>query len=476
MTTKIIKKTLESISNGIQGKRNETLDSQNFPFKDLKLSPYDIRENRDIKKLKNNLVRDGQLQVITISMNNGIPTVVNGRTRHITMEEINADEQTKDMFSTVKVEVYEDLTELEQDYLNAQINVSQNPLTPNEKVNFVKKYINILDPKALGEALGIAKEMLEMYIETAETNDEVQQAFSPQNEGHGRSDVKVEELGKTAKAYKSESGGVAPDVKTYVALGKAFDSMDYTRDKKRKIVPLVAKKTAKLQQNPSIVKKFTTKEIIEIAVKETSITNSSANGGTGDKLPKNSSEKYNIIDDLLNDTYDFAIVYFTESLYRIDENGNKIESETKRIIDNVDEIVVVGNEIEKLVEIEEYALSLGKKFTYYNDDVINMCVDMEGDDRKGFIYVNGAMLYAQRPEFMNYLKNKYPKSTIAMVVIDLLFAKSQVYAGAINTERLTVYAGAKHFDDVLAIFKKTVKLVKIKQYASLPQKKYILHL
>ena len=36
----------------------------------------------------------------------------------------------------------------------------------------------------------------------------------------------------------------------------------------------------------------------------------------------------------------------------------------------------------------------------YNEDVITACdVILEEDDRKGFVYVNGASLFAQRPEF-----------------------------------------------------------------------------
>lgn len=473
MKTKLKTITLESISKKIQTKRNEKLDSLNFSFSKLQLSDYDIRESRDISKLTEDLVRDGQLQVITVSVCNGISTIVNGRTRYLAMKEINGNEETKDLFSTVNVEVYNDLSELEQDYLNAQINVSQNPLTANEKVNFVKKYLNVLDPKALGKALGIAKEMLSNYIETASTDDVVQKAFSPQSEGYGRSDVKVEELGRTAKAYKSESGGVAIDVTTHVEMGKALAALDYTRDKKRKIVPIIAKKTAKLQQNEKIVAKFTPKEIVAIAVKETSLTN--PNGGSGDKLPKNSSEKYKTVDSLLKKTYDFAVILYAESLYRTDSKGNQIESETKRIIDKVNEIIVIGNETEKLLDIEEYALEQGKKFKFYNDEVIDAIQILKDDDRNGFVYVNGAMLYAQRPEFLNYLKKKYPKSTVAMVVIDLLFGKSQAYAGVRETELITVYAGAENFDEVIDIYKKSVKFLKIRQFATLPQKKYIIY-
>jgi hypothetical protein len=89
--------------------------------------------------------------------------------------------------------------------------------------------------------------------------------------------------------------------------------------------------------------------------------------------------------------------------------------------------------------------------------------------------VNGAMLYAQRPEFMNYLKAKYSNSTVAMVVIDLLFGKSQVYAGDRIKEIITVYGGAESFDEIIQKFKKAVKFSKFRKYAEKPQEKYIVY-
>jgi len=140
-------KNLASVSKSIQSKRNEKLDSQKFPLSKLQLSSYDIRKNRTgSPKLRNDLKRDGQLQPITVSKNGDVYTVVNGRTRQIEMMELN---QSDDLFNMVKVEIYEDLTELEQNYLNAQINISQNPLTPDEKIEFVVKYKDELNPEDL---------------------------------------------------------------------------------------------------------------------------------------------------------------------------------------------------------------------------------------------------------------------------------------------------------------------------------------
>jgi hypothetical protein len=468
---------LETISASIQTKKRADLDTQSFPLSKLKLSPYDIRKNRARNpKLKEDLLRDGQLQPITINVKtNGKKitnintaneaTVINGRTRKIEMDELS---KTKGLFKTVNVEVYVDLDELEEDYLNAQINVSQNPLNADEKVEFVRKYKDILDPLALGKALGIEDKMLENYMEVAEANEEVLEEFRPQSEGHGRSEIKVEEYGKMSKAVKQAGVEPADSPELMKALGKQSAKCNLTRDAKRIKMPKLAKRSAELFNNTSIAGKFTVEEIVEFADRETS-----ANGSSGDKLPQNSSEKYKIIDGLLKGTYDFAVILFAEGLHRIDDEGNSIESETKRIIDAVPEIILVGNEIEKLVEAQDYAIGLGKICDIHIEDAIEMCEVLKEDSRRGFIYVNGAMLYAQRPEFLNYLRDKYSKSIIAMVVLDLLFGKSQVYAGDRTKEIITVYGGAQNFDEVIAKFKKVVKFSKFRKYAESPQEKYI---
>lgn len=469
---------LESISKSIHLKKRADLDTQNFPLAKLKLSLYDIRKNRSRNsKLKEDLARDGQLQPITININtNGLlitkadveignieANVINGRTRKIEMDDLN---QSDSLFNNVTVEVYENLSELEEDYLNAQINVSQNPLNADEKVEFVKKYKDVLDPIALGKALGIAEVMLENYLEVAEADDEVLDEYRPQSEGYGRSEIKVEEYGKMSKAVKQ--AGVKPTKELMIALGKQSAKSNLTRDSKRIKMPKLAKRSAELLNNKTITDKFTVEEIVEFADKETSVC-----GNSGDKLPQNSSEKYKTINNLLKGKFNFALILFAEGLYRIDEDGNQIESETKRIIDEVTEITLVGNEIEKLVEAQEYAIQNGKICNIHMEDVIEMCEVLKDDDRRGFIYVNGAMLYAQRPEFMNYLKTKYSNSTVAMVVLDLLFGKSQVYAGDRIREIITIYGGAENFDEVIAKFKKVVKFSKFRKYAQTPQEKYI---
>ncbi len=468
---------LESISKNIQLKRRADLDTQNFPLIKLGLSLYDIRKNRGRNfKLQEDLQRDGQLQPITVNIKTDgtavadvnlvhEATVVNGRTRKIEMDELN---KIQGLFKYVKVEVYENLTELEEDYLNAQINVSQNPLSADEKVEFVRKYKNVLDPLALGKALGIAEVMLENYLEVAEADEEVLEEYRPQSEGYGRSEIKVEEYGKMSKAVKQ--AGIEPTKELMIALGKQSAKCNLTRDAKRIKMPKLAKRSAELFSNESIASKFTVEQIVEFADKETNV-----NGSSGDKLPQNSSEKYKFINGLLKGTYEFAVILFAEGLMRIDEEGNSVESETKRIIDKIDEIILVGNEIEKLVEAQDYASGLGKSCIIHIEDVVEMCEVLKDDDRRGFIYVNGAMLYAQRPEFMNYLKAKYSNSTVAMVVIDLLFGKSQVYAGDRIKEIITVYGGAESFDEIIQKFKKAVKFSKFRKYAEKPQEKYIVY-
>lgn len=474
MTTKTVtqKVTLENIGISIQSKRNRKLDQEFFPFENLLLSEYDIRENRQIGKLKDDLLRDGQLQPLTVNINTGEEkaTVVNGRTRYLDMNDLNIE--SNNMFEFVSVEVYENLTQMEQDYLNAQINVTQSPLTANEKLAFVDKYKDDLDPIELGEALGLSPAQVEKYKAVSKMSTTTREKYTQKTEGYGRGDINIETAGDTILSYESENDGVTPDNETLDALGDKFNEMNMTRDIKRKLVKKVSKETAKLKKDVRITSTYTTKEIVEIATSEA--THNNNEGGSGNNLPKNSSEKYKIVDKLLKkEKYDFSLILFAESLYRINDEGKEVESETKRIIDKVCEVTVVGNEIMKLTDIKEYGDGEKKKIKTLYGDAITNCKSLGEDTRKGFIYVNGASLYAQRPEFMNYLKKKYPNSTIVMVVLDLLFGKSQVAQEKRNTEIITIYGGVENFNEVLTYFKKSVKKVKFKKYAETPQEKYI---
>ena len=459
--------TIELISKSIQSKRNEKLDSQDFPISKLKLASYDIRKNRSRNsKLKEDLLRDGQLQPITININTGEDegTVINGRTRCIEMRDL------PDLFKTAKVEVYENLTQLEQNYLNAQINVSQNPLTPDEKREFIIKHMNEIPIKEMAKALGLGMEMFKNYMATTKVSNDVLKAWTPKSKGHGRGKVKVEELGKAIRMYERKGAKVSTKTlnETFKKLGELSERSDATRDDKRKDFPKIVEKVAEMQKNPVLNKKYD----VDTLVKSASKAVSNSNGCSGDKLPQNSSEKYKIVDGLLKTPYDFAVLLYAEGLYR-DDNGIQVDSETKRVIDAVNEIIVVGNELAKISEIEDYAKPLGKTVIIINDDVIEACDDLKIDNRKGFIYVNGASLHSQRPEFMNYLKAKYPKSTIAMVFLDLLFGKSQVYKGATLKERITIYGGVENFNEVITKFKSLVKFSKFRKYADNPQEKYI---
>jgi len=275
-------------------------------------------------------------------------------------------------------------------------------------------------------------------------------------------------------SYQTESGGSAPDDETLNELGDTFNNMTMNRDVKRKLVKKVSKQTAKLQKDSRITATYSTKEIVKIAERESTFNNNE--GGSGDVLPKNSSKKYKIVDDILKaDTYEFAILLFAEGLYRIDENGNEVESETKRIIDKVPNIMVCGNETIKLMDMQEYGEKNNKKVVVKNEDVMSVCKGLKPSNKKGIIYVNGAGLYSQRPEFINYLKSIYPNSTVAVVVLDLLFGKSQVCQDDRNKEIITVYGGAKNFNEVIAFHKKQVKFLKVRKYATTPQEKYIFY-
>ena len=473
-------KDLKTISASILSKRRADLDTENFPLSKLTLSSYDIRKNRVRNpKLKEDLKRDNQLQPITVNAKtDGKPlnkledaelvVTVNGRTRKIEMDELFAE---TGIFANISVVVYNNLTELEENYLNAQINISQNPLTPDEKREFIIKYKDEISIEEMAKALGLGLEMFKNYLATTKVNDDVLNAWTPKSDGHGRGSVKVEELGKAIRTYERTNPTVDKKTlnKSFIKFGKESETSVLKRDDKRLHLPKLIEKVAEYQKNPALTKKYSLDTLLKSASKEVSNISS---GSSGDKLPQNSGKKYKIIDSLLKDKYDFAVLLFAEGLYR-DDNGSLVDSETKRVIDAIDEIIVVGNEIEKISEIEDYAKSLNKKITIYIEDVLVASDKLKVDNRKGFVYVNGAGLYSQRPMFMNYLKTKYPKSKIAMIFLDLLFCKSQVYTSATLRELITVYGGANNFDEVVSKFKTLVKFSKFIKYADSPQKKYI---
>lgn len=461
-------KKLSEISASIKSKKNEKLDSQSFPIQKLLLSKYDIRKNRNTEKMKEDLLRDGQLQPLTVNINTGedFATIVNGRTRYLGMI------VHPKKFPTANVEVYENLTILEQNYLNAQINVSQNPLSPDEKREFIIKHQHELPMEEMAKALGLGMEMFKNYHATTKVSTDVLKSWVA-TKGYGRGSVKVEELGKSIRAYERKNKDIDKKTlnKTFKKLGKLSENLDLRRDDKRKDFPKMVEQVAILQKNQTLTKKYDVATIIKSAAKQ--VTN--INGSSGDKLPANSSKKYKIIDSLLKDKYEFAILLFAEGLYR-DDNGTQVDSETKRVIDAVDEIIAVGNELEKLSEIEDYALSLNKKVIIHVEDVLEACDSiLKKDGRKGFVYVNGASLFAQRPQFMNYLKAKYPNSKIGMVFLNMLFGASQVYLHARLRERLTIYGGVDSFDEVITKFKSLVKFSKFRKYADTPQEKFIVY-
>lgn len=474
---------LETISKSIKSKRRADLDTENFPLSKLTLSTYDIRKNRSRNsKLREDLKRDKQLQPITINVKTDgkkltdlqkavLFVVVNGRTRKLEMDELFA---TDGLFANVAVAIYENLTEIEENYLNAQINISQNPLTPDEKREFIIRHRKDLPIEEMAKALGLGMEMFKNYDATTQVSDKVLKAWTPKSEGHGRGSVKVEELGKAIRAYKRTNPTVDKKTlnKTFTNLGKESEKSDLKRDEKRIAFPKVVERVAELQKNADVVKEYDTETIIQSATQSVV----GINKNSGDRLPVNSGKKYKIVDGFLKDEYDFAVLLFAEALYRND-NGTQVASETKRVIDAVDEIIAVGIELDKLTDMKKYAKSLGKTFTVCKKDALAaLDGDLVDDNRKGFVYVNGAALFSQRPEFMNLLKKKYPNSRIAMVFLDLLFGKNQLTNnGSILRERLTIYGGAKNFDEVIAKFKSLVKFAKFKEYSKGPNRKCIVY-
>jgi len=364
---------------------------------------------------------------------------------------------------------------MEQDYLNAQINVSQKTLSANEKLGFVDKYQDRLNGVELGEVLGLSPSQVEKYKATSKLSKDVREKFIQVKEGYGRGDINIETAADCVMSYETESGGQTPNNETLKELGDTFNSMKMNRDTKRKLVKKVSKQTAKLQNDSRITSNYSTKEIVKIAERESIFNNNT--GGSGDKLPKNSSKKYKIIDEILStNKYEFAILLFAESLYRKDDKGNDVESETKRIIDKVPTALITGNETIKLKDIEDYGIENKKNIIIKNDDVMAVCKMLRPSTRKGIIYVNGAGLYSQRPEFMNFLKKLYPNSTVVMVTLDLLFGKSQIKTQSDrDREIITVFSGAKNFKEVISFYESKITGLKVKKYATTPQEKYILY-
>lgn len=199
---------IEDIAFSIKSKRNESLDSDNFSVSKIILSEYDIREgNRNVQEMSESLQLNGQKESITLNKrNNGQNVVVNGRTRFLALT-IHLH------WIECKVKFYDGLTELEEDYLNAILNSHQNPLTSDEKRNFVKKHLKEFTErfgensiKELSNALKLTDSQVKDYIATVQphVNEEIVECFKQDTKGYGRGEIKIEALAQVAKKVQNE--------------------------------------------------------------------------------------------------------------------------------------------------------------------------------------------------------------------------------------------------------------------------------
>lgn len=189
------KVSLEELSKSIDSKRCPELDSDSFELRKLQKSPYDIRTERDVGAMIETLKRDGQLERLTVTFNDNTTWIVNGRTRVDAFSKLNVN--------FVKIKAYINLTQLEQNYLNAIINSNQKTLTTTEKLRFVRQHADALDEKSLKEALGLESENhARTYVKVAKMLDEdpiLEDYLKTSKAGRGRGDIEIETARIVAK-------------------------------------------------------------------------------------------------------------------------------------------------------------------------------------------------------------------------------------------------------------------------------------
>jgi hypothetical protein len=97
------------------------------------------------------------------------------------------------------------------------------------------------------------------------------------------------------------------------------------------------------------------------------------------------------------------------------------------------------------------------------------------DDSEGFVFVNGASLSSQRPEFINFLKKMYPKSIIAFVFIDFYFySRTSISERKRVVEKLSVFGGVKSLTELIDFYKERVDNIEFIPYNGVGnQSKYI---
>ena len=461
---------IESIAKSIESKRTRKLDDEKFPLNKILLNEYDIRDgNRNVEVMAESLKLNGQKEPLTLNKReDGSVVIVNGRTRFSAMTTI-----LDWIFG--KVKFYDGLTELEEDYLNAILNSQQNPLTTDEKRNFIKRHHGKFEKefgkeaiKEIGRALRLTDGQVKDYLETVQpyVSETVVDLFKQEKKGYGRGEIKIEALAQVVKKVKDE--------KALKEIGKWHKTSTSTDRILRRQRREIAKRTSKYLNNESLVEKYGTKMIAKKAIEEVT-TKTKYN--SGESLPKNSENKYPIIDELLKDNYEFAFIGFAESLQR--KVGDVyMDSETKRIIDSgIKQIAINGMELDKVSEAEDYAKSKGCEVITYIEDILGTIQKLEPSNRKGLIYLNGAFLWSWRPKFIQTFKELYPNSTIAFVIIDEFSGYSPVSLTDRTKELVTIFAIRKYtyFGEVIHSFKEQMSNYdcEFKKYAEVPQQKYI---
>ena len=447
---------LSDITLSISKQRNKDLDGL-YEIKSISLNEYDIRVDRNVNDKTESLRLNGQAKPITINIReDGNTVVVDGRTRFLGMQELRS--------VMIDCEVYVGMNELEENYWNAVLNSQVAPLTSDEKLEFVKKYKDVLDPSALGKALRLSIAQVKDYIRASNLDDDTIDLFRQQEAGYGRGSFKIEVIGDITKRVDDEEA--IRHIAVHHIKSKLTDRRARTWRKR------VADTTNRYMSDETITSKYTTGEIVDRAVDFVKNTKNS-----GNLLPKNSEEKYPIIHNIIKDkSYDFLTILFSEGLYRNVRDGNIYDSETKMFIDHgIDNVIVNTIDLEKIEEVKSYMDKKNVKYVACNENALDTIKELDRNKGNGLVFINGAFLWSQRPELLNVISRIYPNSTIIMVYIDFIFGSSQLSNTVKDTELITVF-GLRNptMTDVKMRFNElTYRNVDFMKYADLPQEKYL---
>jgi len=295
--------TLEELSKGIDNKRTPELDGE-FDFNKLCLSEYDIRTERDVSIMIETLKRDGQLEPLTISLDDESAIIVNGRTRYYGFAKMKQfGEWAPNLpLGKVKVKVYRNLTVIEQNYLNATINSNQKTLTTDEKLAFVEQHENELDEDSLRKALGLeSKKHVKDYKSIAKVlrnQPELRDYLKTTKGGRGRGDIEIE----TARVIASVSDEVGR-----LALAKRAEKLKTEREitdrARRKELTKKAKKYEDLNKHRDELG-LSQDELADVVIERSNDSLFSLFSAS-----KGSEGKYGAFSDWVNDDWGEVIIF-----------------------------------------------------------------------------------------------------------------------------------------------------------------------